>query len=170
MNPKPRKVKEEVPEAPKEEVKEATPQEEIPVVEEKTEQPEETFERKRKEIPEEPIKPEELLERPEGALSLAEYKEQLKEKNKKLQSTNAKSVKIDLPSDLKVLEKDNFGVKVVEKKQPEKKSKKADNAVQQLVVQFKTEDSSFKKDKNYYGDNKKSKPAPKLRFEDLPSL
>lgn len=169
MNPRPRRVKEEVTETPV--VEEPTPVQETPAAEEETPVvAEETQEKRKKPVEEKPINPEDLLEVPENALSLAEYREQLKEKNRKiLGSSNAPTLNVSLPSDLKKLEKDTFGVKVAEKK-PAAKPAKKENAVQEIAVTFKTEDSSFRRnDKNDYG-KKKSKPAPKLRFEDLPSL
>lgn len=168
MNPRPKKVKEEITETPV--VEEVPVAQETPVAEETPAQPEEQADRKRKPVEEKPIAPEELLERPDNALSLAEYREQLKEKNRKiLASAGNAQLNVELPSDLKKIEKETFGVKTVEKKAAAKPAKK-DNTVQEIAVTFKTEDSSYgRRDRDDYG-KKKSKPAPKIRFEDLPSL
>ena len=168
LNPRPKKVREEVTETPV--VEEVPAAQETPVVEETPAQPEEHTERRRKPVEEEtPINPEDLLERPDNALSLAEYREQLKEKNRKiLASTGNAQLNVQLPSDLKKIEKETFGVKT-EKKTAAKPAKK-ENAVQEIAVVFKTEDAGFqRRDRNEYV-NKKAKPAPKIRFEDLPSL
>lgn len=168
MNPKPRKVREEVTETPV--VEEVPVAQETPVAEETPAQTEEQADRKRKPVEEKPINPEDLLERPDNALSLAEYREQLKEKNRKiLASAGNAQLNVQLPSDLKKLEKESFGVKPAEKKAAAKPVKKENN-VQEIAVAFKTEDSSYgRRDRNDYG-KKKTKPAPKIRFEDLPSL
>lgn len=172
MNPKPKKVREEITETPV--VEEVPVAQETPVVaEETTVQAEEhTFERRRKPVEEEkPINPEDLLERPDNALSLAEYREQLKEKNRKiLASAGNAQLNVQLPSDLKKIEKDTFGVKAAEKKPAAKAAKKETN-VQEIAVTFKTEDSSFqRRDKTEYVNKKNKTTAPKIRFEDLPSL
>lgn len=172
MNPKPKRAKEEVTETPV--VEETTAAaEETPKAEETPVQEEQPEERKRRPVVEEkPINPEDLLDIPENALSLAEYREQLKEKNRKIQgSTGNVQLNVQLPSDLKKLEKESFGVKAAEKK-PAAKPAKKDNAVQEIAVAFKTEDSGFQRrgDRADYNPKKKSKPAPKIRFEDLPSL
>jgi len=167
LNPKPRKAKEEVTETT--EVKETTPvvEETQPAAEEVTPVAEETQKREKKVVEEKPIPPEELLERPDNALSLAEYREQLKEKNRKIQGEATQAtLKVELPAEFKKLEKESFGVKPAEKKAAAKPAKK-ENLVQEVVVNFKTQDSTYQK--RDYG-NKKSKPAPKIRFEDLPSL
>jgi len=169
LNPKPRRVKEEVTETPV--VEEVPVAQETPVAEETPAQTEDQqADRKRKPVEEKPINPEDLLERPENALSLAEYREQLKEKNRKiLGSTGNAQLNVELPSDLKKLEKESFGVKPTDKKAATKTTKK-ENTVQEIAVTFKTEDSSYgRRDRNDYG-KKKTKPAPKIRFEDLPSL
>ena len=170
MNPRPRRAKEEVTETPVAEeipAAEETPKaEETPAQEEQQQE-----ERRKKPVEEKPINPEDLLDIPENALSLAEYREQLKEKNRKiLGSAGNAQLNVQLPSDLKKLEKDNFGVKAAEKK-PAAKPAKKENAVQEIAVTFKTEDSGFQRrgDRADY-NKKKSKPAPKIRFEDLPSL
>jgi len=166
LNPRPKKVKEEISET---QVKEETPvAQEIPAVSEETHAQPEEYERKRKPVEETPIAPEDLLERPDNALSLAEYREQLKEKNRKiLASAGNTQLNFQLPSEFKKLEKESFGVKAAEKKNVAKPTKK-DN-FQEIAVTFKTEESSFQRDTNDYG-KKKAKPAPKIRFEDLPSL
>lgn len=171
MNPRPKKVREEVPVTETPVVEEVPVAQETPVAEETPAQTEEQTERRRKPaVEEKPISPEELLERPDNALSLAEYREQLKEKNRKiLASTGNAQLNVQLPSDLKKIEKESFGVKPAEKKAAAKPTKKENN-VQEIAVAFKTEDSSYGRgDRNDYG-KKKTKPAPKIRFEDLPSL
>jgi hypothetical protein len=82
-----------------------------------------------------------------------------------LNNTEA-TLKVELPSEFKKLEKDSFGVKPVEKK-PAAKPAKKENLVQEVIVNLKTEESSYQR-KDY--GKKKSKPAPKIRFEDLPSI
>jgi hypothetical protein len=170
LNPRPKRVKEEVTEVT--EVKEVTPVEEAQVVvEEVTPVTEETQKREKKVVEEKPIPPEELLERPDNALSLAEYREQLKEKNRKILGSNnaGTTLNVELPAQFKKLEKESFGVQPSEKKAAAKPAKK-ENVVQEVVVNFKTQDNTYQRNnRNDYG-NKKSKPAPKIRFEDLPSL
>ncbi len=173
MNPRPKKTREEVQETPAVEEVPATQEAVTVVAEETPAQPEEHFERRpRKQQAEEetPIAPEDLLERPDNALSLAEYREQLKEKNRKvLGSTGNAQLNVQLPSDLKKIEKETFGVKAAEKKTAAKPAAKKEN-VQEIAVVFKTEDAGFqRRDRNEFA-NKKAKPAPKIRFEDLPSL
>jgi len=78
-----------------------------------------------------------------------------------------------MPSDVKKLEKETIGVKATKKK-PIAKAAKKENNVEEIAVTFKTEDPVFhrKGDRSDYYDNKhkKVKVAPKIRFEDLPSL
>jgi len=175
LNPRPRRTRE------REEVAE-TPAavQEVAAVEETTavaeEQPaaqseENTYqgERKRKQPVEEekPIAPEDLLERPDNALSLAEYREQLKEKNRKIQgSTGSTQLNVQLPSEFKILEKETFAVKA---KPSVKPAQKKEN-VQEIAVVFKTEDGSSSFQRRDYGKKQQTKTAPKIRFEDLPSL
>lgn len=166
LNPK----KEEEQVVVEEQTKETPVEETVEKVEETQEiRAEETFERKKKVVPEEEIPAEERLDRPEGAISLAEYREQLKEKNKNiLGSGKTQTLKVSLPSDLKVIEKEVLPVK--EKKAA--KAKKADNTVQQLNVIFQTEDLSnpnarFQKERP---QTKKTQTKAKINFEDLPSL
>merc|ERR1712151_1096851 len=111
--------------------------EEQPRVEE---EPQQNEERKRKvETPEEEVPPEERLDRPEGALSLAEYREQMREKNAKLNAGNkGQTLNVTLPSDLKVLEKEKVEVKA----KKVTKERKVDNSVQQININFRTEDNS----------------------------
>ena len=128
------------------------------------------FKRKEIVVAEEEIPPEERLDRPEGALSLAEYREQLKEKNKKILggANKAQTLKVELPSNLQVLEKEQLVVK--EKKVT--KAKKVDNSVQQVTVNFKTEDLSnvnTRYQKPQQQNNKKSQKV-KINVDDLPSL
>lgn len=171
MNPRPKKDKEDITET--QIAEETSKAKETPAFEQ-TQAREETqeYERfKKKPVAEEkPINPEDLLDIPENALSLAEYREQLKEKNRKvLGSTGNSQLNFQLPSDLKKLEKDTFGVKASEKKPVSKQAKKENN-FQEIAVNFKTEDAEFQRGNDDYNYKKKSKPAPKLRFEDLPSL
>ena len=74
---------------------------------------------------------------------------------------------------MKKIEKETFGVKIAEKKAPAKQAAKKEN-VQEISVVFKTEDSQAsyqRQDRSEYAKKKAAKPAaPKLRFEDLPSL
>lgn len=167
LNPKKEEPKEE---QAVEEKKEATQVQETPVEEVQEEaQPEEkeNTERKPKVVAEEEIPPEERLDRPEGALSLAEYREQMKEKNKKiLGQTKTQTLNVNLPSDLKVLEKE----KIEAKEKKVTKVKKVDNSVQQINIDFKTEDNSnFRYQKPQNQQNKKSKKA-KINVDDLPTL
>lgn len=161
----PRKEEDVIQEEVQEEVKEAVNEE--PQVEKTEEKPVE-HERKTKVVAEEEIPPEERLERPEGAISLAEYREQMKEKNKNiLGSSKAQTLNVNLPSDLKVMEKEQLTVK--EKKAP--KAKKQDNSVQQININFKTEDNSYVSNRNQkHQQNKQPQAKAQIRFEDLPSL
>lgn len=166
MNPK----KEEQPNVEEEPVVEEAKEnvaEEVPQEENQEKQNEENIERKKKTENEEEIAPGELLERPEGALSLAEYREQLKEKNKNISGGNkAQTLNVNLPSDLKVLEKEKIQVK--EKRAP--KARKVDNSVQQININFKTEDNTNTRfQKPQYQQNKKPTKA-KINIDDLPSL
>ena len=168
MNPKPKNetVEEQVEET-KENVVEETP------VEEK--QAEVNFERKKKVVVEEEEIPlEERMDRPEGALSLADYRESMKEKNKKIVGAGkAQTLNVVLPSNLKIIEKETISVK--EKKIT--KAKKVDNSVQQIAVDFKTEDLSNANAPRYqkeYPQTQQNKKQPqnkaKINFADLPSL
>jgi hypothetical protein len=167
LNPKPKNetFEEQVEEA-KENVVEETP------VEEK--QAEVKYERKQKVVEEEEIPLEERMDRPEGALSLADYRESMKEKNKKITGAGkAQTLNVVLPSNLKIIEKETLSVK--EKKAA--KAKKVDNSVQQIAVEFKTEDLSNANAPRYQKEypqttqqNKKVQIKAKIRFEDLPSL
>ena len=169
LNPKPRRFRKEGEEASEFKQGEVTEEaQETPVEDASKETPvEEVYEKKKKVVEEEDIKPEDRLERPENALSLAEYREQLKEKNKKLASAVAHPVKREA-TDLKQLEKDNLPAKVEKKVE---KKKKHESPVQQIAVTFKTEDAGYRKrDERAYDNGKKKHTAPKFRPEDLPSL
>lgn len=136
------------------------------------------WKRKEKIVEEEVIPPEERLDRPEGALSLAEYREQLKEKNKRILAgaNKAQTLKVELPSNLQVIEKESLAVK--EKKVA--KAKKIDNSVQQVSVNFQTEDLSKVSTNTRYPksgyqnnnqtQNKKQPQKFKVNVDDLPSL
>jgi hypothetical protein len=95
----------------------------------------------------------------------------LKEKNRKiLGGTKVQTLKVELPSNLQVLEKEQLVVK--EKKAA--KAKKVDNSVQQVTVNFKTEDLSnvntrYQKPQYQNQNNKKSQKV-KINIDDLPSL
>lgn len=90
-------------------------------------------------------------------------------------NNKAQTLKVELPSNLQVLEKETLAVK--EKKVT--KAKKTDNSVQQVTVNFQTEDLSkvntnTRYQKNQYqnqnqNQNKKSQKV-KINFDDLPSL
>ena len=129
---------------------------------------EENFERRRKvETPEEEIPPEERLDRPEGALSLAEYREQLKEKNAKLNTGNkGQTLNVTLPSDLKVLEKEKIEVK----SKKAGKEKKVDNSVQQINVNLRVEDNSNTRYQKPQQQQNKKPTKAKINIDDLPSL
>lgn len=92
----------------------------------------------------------------------------MKEKNSKIQGNKAQTLNVVLPSDLKVLEKEKMEVK--EKKAA--KVKKVDNSVQQISVNFKTEDNSnVRYQKPQYQQNQNKKPQKvKINIDDLPSL
>lgn len=163
LNPKKEETKVEA--QVEEEVKETVEETPVEEVQEKAEH----VERKEKVVAEEEIPPEERLDRPEGALSLAEYREQMKEKNKKILGGNkAQTLKVDLPSDLKVIEKE----KVEIKQKKVTKAKKADHSVQQVNVEFKTEDlSNPRYQKPQYQNNQNKKPQKaKIDVDSLPSL
>lgn len=91
----------------------------------------------------------------------------MKEKNKKiLGGSKAQTLNVSLPSDVQVLEKEKMAVK--EKKVV--KAKKVDNSIQQVSVNFQTEDNSnVKYQKPNYQQNKKPQKA-KINIDDLPSL
>lgn len=93
----------------------------------------------------------------------------MKEKNKRiLGSEKPKTLNVTLPSDLQVMQKETLVVK--EKKNA--KPKKVDNSVQQVNINFRTEDNTFtgtKYQKPQYQQNKKPQKA-KINFDDLPSL
>merc|ERR1712032_500232 len=168
LNPKKETIEEpQVEEEAKEQVAEE------PKIEETQEkQGEEKWERKRKdkEVAEEEIPEAERLNRPEGALSLAEYKESQREKNAKLNGPQKAQNNVNLPSDLKVMEKESIPVKQQQKKAV--KAKKVDSSVQQVDVNFNIEDNSnVRYQKQGYQQNqpKKSQKA-KINFDDLPSL
>ena len=168
MNPR----KEEIVVEQVEEIKEIV--EETPVEEIQVKNTEEKFERKKKVVEEEEIPLEERMDRPEGALSLADYRESMKEKNKKIVGAGkAQTLNVVLPSNLKIIEKETISVK--EKKIT--KAKKVDNSVQQIAVDFKTEDLSNANAPRYqkeYPQTQQNKKQPqikaKINFEDLPSL
>lgn len=160
---------------------ETTNQEETPA-EEKTEDKEVNWERKKKGKKGEPTeeKKEDLLERPENALSLAEYREQLKLKNQAIQNKPVKTIPVQ-NSDLKPQTKDEdltIGINIgTNKKQnkPKPKEKKPDS--KELNVEFKTEDTEERRydnrDRNQgnYG-KKKFNQGPKFQFskDDFPEL
>lgn len=91
----------------------------------------------------------------------------MKEKNKRIMgSDKPQTLNVSLPSDLKVIEKE----KMVTKEKKNTKSKKVDNSVQQINVNFMTEDqSNFRYQKPNYQQNKKPQKA-KINVDDLPSL
>ena len=168
LNPKAENVKVEEPvvEEAKEQVAEEAQAEEAHV--------EEKFDRKRKEkeVVEEEIPEEERLNRPEGALGLAEYRATLVEKNKKLNGPVKAQTNIALPSDLTVMQKDTVSVKA----KTVTKEKKNVKQVQQVAVNFKTEDLSnanakYVKPGFQQPTQQKAKPQKaKINFDDLPSL
>lgn len=163
LNPKPKnETVEEQFEESKENVVEETP------VEEK--QTEEKWERKQKIVVEEEIPLEERMERPEGALSVADYRESMKEKNKKIMgSGKGQTLNVTLPSNLQVIEKDFISIK--EKKVV--KAKKVNNSIQEIAVTLKTEDLSdanARYQKPQTQQNKKPQIKAKINFDDLPSL
>jgi hypothetical protein len=170
LNPKKEdtKVEEPIEEEAKEQVAEETQ------VEEGHAHVEEKFDRRRKEkeVVEEEIPEEERLNRPEGAISLAEHREAMKEKNKKLAGPEKAKIIVTLPSDLKVIEKENVAVKAKKTIQ----TKKNDNKIQQVDVNFKTEDLSnanarYQKPGFQQQTQQKAKPQKaKINFDDLPTL
>jgi len=90
----------------------------------------------------------------------------MKEKNKKILGGNkVQTLNVVLPENVQVLEKEKMVVK--EKKV---KAKKVDNSVQQVNINFSTEDNSnFRYQKPQYQQNKKPQKA-KINIDDLPSL
>jgi hypothetical protein len=181
LNPKPKPVKEEAPE-----VKEPEKKVEEEKHEEAKEEPQgddHQWRRKKKGgEEEEEIKKEDLLIRPENALSYAEYQAQLKEKNQAL-NANKKAPAKTQESDLQLKEKKedltigaNLGTSTTQKKQKVKErkvDKKEEEMNQNLAL--KTDDGYQprkydKENKTQYG--KKSQAGPKFAFkkEDFPEL
>ena len=170
LNPKAEnKIEEPIIEETKEQVAEEAQAEEAHV--------EAKFDRKRKErepVVEEEIPEAERLNRPEGAVGVAEYRETLKEKNKALNGPvkgNAR-INIALPSDVKVMEKETVSVKA----KTVTKEKKKVKSIQQVDVNFKTEDLSnanakYVKPGYQQPAQQKAKPQKaKINFDDLPTL
>ena len=94
----------------------------------------------------------------------------MKEKNKKILGNNkAQTLKVNLPSDFKVMEKETV---VPAKEKKAVREKKVDNSVQQISVNCKTEDLSntnTRFQKPQYQQNKKQGKV-KINIDDLPSL
>lgn len=182
LNPKPKKtVEEETPKEVEEIVKEE-PQEQAPQVEvvEKTENAkEEGFDRrrKRKGFEEEEVKKEDLLERPENALSYAEYMQKLKEKNQSITETRTKTAPVVENSDLKAQtrtdEEFTIGLKDqnVNKKQKNKPKEKKTEEKPNVDFTFMTEEVSEKRFETREKTQGKKK-GPKFQFvsEEFPEL
>jgi hypothetical protein len=179
LNAKPR-VPKETKEAEPEVVAEEKPVEEAPKkVEEQTEVTEAPVEeskdwdkRKKKKGPVEEVNKEDLLERPENALSYAEYLEQLKQKNQALKDAKPKVVAQVENADLKpqVKNDDNtIGLSnVAAKKDKTKPKQKKEEKF--LDAAFKLGDDEKRFDNR---DNKKqNKKGPKFQFnqEEFPEL
>jgi hypothetical protein len=156
-------AKPEVIEPVKEEAVEEEPKEEVP------QETEHRDKRKKKGAVEE--KQEDDLERPEGALSVAEYKELLKQKNQGLNNGAKKVVKANETEANIVTREDKkyeLGVSSVENKKKEIKKKEKKTDVKDVIVELKTDDGRGEK-KNYGG---KTKQGGKFNFSanDFPEL
>jgi len=170
LNPKKENVEAEpIVEEAKEQVAEEAKVEETAEV-----QGEQKWDRKRKgkeEVVEEEIPEAERLNRPEGAVGLAEYKLTLVEKNKKLNGPAKAAINHALPSDLKVIEKETLSVK--DKKVVKAKKQKGP---EQIAVTLKTEDLSnanaprYQKPDYHQKEQPKKVQKAKINFDDLPSL
>ena len=84
----------------------------------------------------------------------------------------AQTLKVNLPSEFKVMEKENV---VVAKEKKVVREKKVDNSVQQISINFKTEDLSntntrFQKPQYQQKEQNKKQGGKKINIEDLPSL
>jgi hypothetical protein len=158
-------------EEPKEVVAEVVKEEPVAVEEPKEEVQQETEvrdRRKKKGAVEE--KQEDDLERPEGALSVAEYKELLKQKNQGLENKPKIVVKAnEIDAQIKTREDNKYelGITTENKKKNIKiKEKKSDNK-DIVVANFKTDDGQG--DRKTYG---KTKQGGKFQFSknDFPEL
>ena len=124
--------------------------------------------RKKKKAGEE-VKQEELLERPENALSLTEYLEQLKLKNQAIsQPKRAEVVAHHANSDLQANASndnaDEIGIAAAAKKQRKNKEKKTDTKELNFVAQ--TEASTTEKKYEQKGNKKSHGNGAKLHFND----
>lgn len=174
MNAKPRVAKEAEPEPV---VEEKPVVEEAPKQEEKAEETEvaaeesKGFDRRKKKGPVEEVRKEDLLERPENALSYAEYLEQLKLKNQAIKDAKPKVVAVE-NSDLKpqVKNEDNtIGLSSATSKK-EKVKPKQKKEEKFLDAAFKLGDDQERKYDNK--DRKQNKKGPKFHFnqEEFPEL
>ncbi len=161
-------VEEPVKEVAEEPVKEEKT-EETPVEEEKTE---DKFDRKKKKGGETAeVDKAELLERPENAVSVTEYMEQLKIKNQGLVNKPVKKMEV-VQADLQAMSKGETSTKVNKKEMKPKKEKK--NNHQDINVDFKTEDAQgdrYERQERNYG-KKKNNQSSKFQFsnDDFPEL
>lgn len=144
--------------------------------------------RKRKGREEEPVKEEDLLKRPENALSLAEYKAQLKANNQVLTSQPKQVTRNDDPNLVLKEKKDEEGlgigggVKKTQKKIKERKVDQKEVELNQIVGNsLKTDDGYERRDyndksnKGYQGNSynsKKNYGGNRFQFkeEDFPEL
>jgi hypothetical protein len=186
LNPRPRRErtaveeeqKEETPAVVQEPVVEKAP-EEAPKQEETEEKVEEnkegTFEKRKKKGALVEEKKEDLLERPENAISLAEYKEKLRVKNQAI-SNETKNVTRAENSDLKPQTRNedlSIGLTDSSIKTKNKPKDKKQDAAKELTVEFKTEEigSDKYRDRNQRGQGK-NKNQGKFQFskDDFPEF
>ena len=178
LNPKPRVVREAREEKVVEPVVEATPVvEETPKVEEAEVFAEDKHwdrKNKKKGGVEEVVNKEDLLERPENAVSYSEYLVKLKEKNQALSSQVKPKVHAVDNSDLKTnvkQEVDILALKSDDKKQKSKPKPKEKKAEQFLEAAFTAEDESVRRFDGKERNGGKKKGA-KFQFsqEEFPEL
>jgi hypothetical protein len=159
-------------------VEEVEAKEEQPVEEKKEEtgatEEQGDYRRKKKFPVTEEVKKEDLLERPENALSVGEYKQLLKQKNQGLTAKQANVVRAnETEAQPKTRDESEFimGAGEIKKKNLKQKEKKANTDVKELVVDIKTEDGERRyHDKENRGDNRKGKGKYHYKDEDFPEL
>lgn len=180
LNAKPKPVRQEQEEAETKEIEEVKPVE-ATEEEKKEETPAEgekevNFDKRKKKgiVTEE--KKEDLLERPENPLSVAEYLEKLKEKNSAIPKGKAKAAVAAENSDLKPKTKDedlSIGIAVEGGQKTGKvKPKEKKQEAKDLNIGFKFGDEPTKSYDNYRENNYGKKKGPKFQFkaDDFPEL
>ena len=127
--------------------------------------------RKKKKGPIEEVRKEDLLERPENALSYSEYLEQLKQKNAAIKQNKPKVVQVennDLKPQVKA-EDDSIGVNSQSNAKKEKTKPKQKKEETFLDAAFKLGDDAERKyDNRNFGGKKQQKF--KFNQEDFPEL